>query len=454
MVHPLAELRDLRRRVEPGTEIDLAAHEVPDLGRLWRTGWHDLGPSPAGRGAHRLRSRVPPPVDDEPLVSVLVKGYRPDFLDEALHSARRQSWTRLEIVVADDCRGDEVRTITEGHAAEDRRIRYVGRPPRPGGPANLAHGLAACGADLVKMLDDDDLLEPTCVEHLVTSLVAHPRATLAVCRYSYCDERSSSRRFQRMRLPEDATVDGATAVADVLRTRLNWLTAPTMSLFRRSDLPPGPPQALVTDPVPAAGDVAMWINLLSRGDVVALVEPLTQYRLHPAQGVRAPGQYDLDRAAWDQMTAEATDLGLSWDLHPELVWQPLRTKPWWPEPVRRAVDAADRLDAAAALELVDRCAAARPDDPDLAVLAAGAAARAGDTARAVGVLRSVVGRAPWNLRAAQALAGLLAEHGKADDALEVLGPAVSALCLAPGAADAVRALDATFQRLAGRPWTD
>jgi len=62
-------------------------------------------------------------VSDRPLVSVLLPVYNgARFLSEAIESILAQSYDNFELLIADDCSGDDSLAIAEKHAGADKRL--------------------------------------------------------------------------------------------------------------------------------------------------------------------------------------------------------------------------------------------------------------------------------------------------------------------------------------------
>ncbi|OYU75462.1 MAG: hypothetical protein CFE32_14220, partial [Alphaproteobacteria bacterium PA3] len=103
----------------------------------------------------------------EPLVSLLmVARNAAQHIDTALVSARRQTLTRIEIVVVDDRSTDATGEIIRRHAAEDPRVIAV-----PGHGKGLAAvrnlSIAAAAAPFAAIVDSDAILHPRHAEHLL-----------------------------------------------------------------------------------------------------------------------------------------------------------------------------------------------------------------------------------------------------------------------------------------------
>ncbi len=115
-----------------------------------------------------------------PLVSIgIPTRNRARTLPLAIHSAQRQHYPNLEIVVSDNASDDTTPDILAAVANEDERVRYV-RQSRP--LTSLQNHRAvwreAKGAYFA-WLADDDLLDPEFVPRLIAALEAAPHAVLA-----------------------------------------------------------------------------------------------------------------------------------------------------------------------------------------------------------------------------------------------------------------------------------
>lgn len=100
---------------------------------------------------------------DRPRFSVTVPAYNAqDTLGETIESVREQTFADWELVIVDDGSTDTTRSVAEGFALQDSRIRVISQENRgSGGAYNTA--VRNSRAALLVMLSADDLLLP---EHL------------------------------------------------------------------------------------------------------------------------------------------------------------------------------------------------------------------------------------------------------------------------------------------------
>ena len=109
-----------------------------------------------------------------PVVSIVTAAYNAAAtLEETVASVRAQTRTDWELVIVDDGSADETRTIAEGLAAEDPRIRVLSQ--RNAGTAAARNaGVRESRAEWLCMLDADDLLIPDFLERMLAFAVSHP----------------------------------------------------------------------------------------------------------------------------------------------------------------------------------------------------------------------------------------------------------------------------------------
>jgi len=103
-------------------------------------------------------------MSDSPLVSVLIPAYNASrFIESALASAQRQTYTNIEIIVVDDGSDDETADIVAGIAAQDERVQLF-RQPNRGVAAARNRAIAEAHGKYIAPLDADDVWFPRKVE--------------------------------------------------------------------------------------------------------------------------------------------------------------------------------------------------------------------------------------------------------------------------------------------------
>lgn len=92
--------------------------------------------------------------------SILVPAYETDplYLREMIDSVLNQTYTKLELVIADASASDKVERVIEGY--DDTRIKYIRLKENKGISANTNAALERAEGDYIGLLDHDDILTP------------------------------------------------------------------------------------------------------------------------------------------------------------------------------------------------------------------------------------------------------------------------------------------------------
>ena len=210
-------------------------------------------------------------VTGTPAVSIAIRAFRPQWLDEAVASVLTQTHSDLELVVYDDAGTLEAQV--RAHA--DARIRYVRATTRLGPSGRFLAAVAHCRAPVIGLLDDDDRYEPTFVARLLAALDDDGDAGIAFCRTMYAWN-------GQVLTPRDARQPGRIpdAAASMLRGR--WTVSPSHMLFRRAAFE----AAMAQQPMPDGVSPDVFVNLriaLAGWQHVLVDAPLVHYRWHDAQ---------------------------------------------------------------------------------------------------------------------------------------------------------------------------
>lgn len=123
------------------------------------------------------------------LVSVGIPAYnRPADLRRILTVALAQTYTNLEIIVADDASPDpKVRETAEEFAARDPRIIFYRQERNHGVLGNAESVLKAAKGEYFTWFSEDDWRSPDFIQALVAGLEQHPEINFAFCDYYEVD---------------------------------------------------------------------------------------------------------------------------------------------------------------------------------------------------------------------------------------------------------------------------
>jgi glycosyltransferase involved in cell wall biosynthesis len=130
----------------------------------------NIGPESWGEGAMASTKL-------HPAISITVPVYNASaFISETVQSVLNQTFTDFELILVDDCSTDD--TVAKIQAFNDPRVRLICNPQNTGLIAkNRNNALAAAQGDYIGFFDADDVMEPHCLETLITYLRAHPDCT-------------------------------------------------------------------------------------------------------------------------------------------------------------------------------------------------------------------------------------------------------------------------------------
>jgi len=209
---------------------------------------------------------------------------RSQLLRESAAMVLGQTLRDLELIISDDCSGDETPGTVERIMAEDTRVRYHRAERNEGITAAVNEGILRSKGKFIQICHDHDIYRPTLTERMADVLVRHPSVAFVHPGRQGCDHLGTPRL-------EAHFVCGYPEVSlgeDWLRFMLRRLASPVtaLSMIRRSVLE----EAGLFDPeFGACSDVDMWLRLCGVGDVGYVNELLLLVRGrepgHPYDGV-------------------------------------------------------------------------------------------------------------------------------------------------------------------------
>lgn len=251
-------------------------------------------------------------MDTAPLVSILIPACnRPEFFEQALRSALGQIYGNIEIIICDDSSNNEVSNIVKRYAPLNSNINYFkNEKTLPGkGIGNAQKCLELASGEYINYLFDDDLFHREKITKMLPWLVNNENVSLVTSCRKIIDENgnnlapipSSVRLFDKA-----TTVEGKTFIRFMLKNMLNVIGEPTTVLFRKKDVEnrfgfySGKQYRCLTD-------LAMWLQLLSKGNAVYLPDTLSNFRIHSTQNSKDAElmllgtleSYSLIRAAFE-----------------------------------------------------------------------------------------------------------------------------------------------------------
>ena len=112
-----------------------------------------------------------------PLVSVVILSYnRPSLLVSAIDSVLAQTYPELEVLVIDNRSPASAEVARLVH--DKPRAKLIANPENLGFTGAMNQGLALARGQYVHLTEDDIVMEPTCLQHLVDHLEANQDVAL------------------------------------------------------------------------------------------------------------------------------------------------------------------------------------------------------------------------------------------------------------------------------------
>ena len=227
---------------------------------------------------------------NEPLVSICVPTYNgARYLRECLDSAVGQTFRAIEIVIVDDASADETPAIAEEYARADDRVRLIRNPRRLGLVGNWNRSIELARGAWVKLLFQDDLLEPACIERMVAA--AHPAGPpIVACwrRIVFEDmEELATHRYDRYAAEESLQgvfalerLVSAERFCDAVLAHIgqNFVGEPTAVLVKRTAFEE---YGTFNSDLIAVPDLEYWVRVAANTGIALVPETLATFRMHP-----------------------------------------------------------------------------------------------------------------------------------------------------------------------------
>src|SRR5262249_30211732 len=177
-----------------------------------------------------------------PLVSILIPTHkRPDYLSQALASARAQTHENLEIIISDNSGNEDSRAAIADQLAADSRVRYL-PIPTCNATENWLHVMSHATGTYVNWLMDDDLFAPNKVERMVHYFEGYPSVNLVTSFRQLIDAAGAPLAplpgTQRL-FEQDTVLAGDSLAEFILRAGQNLVGEPTTAMYRRADVGAG-----------------------------------------------------------------------------------------------------------------------------------------------------------------------------------------------------------------------
>jgi glycosyltransferase involved in cell wall biosynthesis len=184
------------------------------------------------------------------------------------------------LIIVDDHSSDE--TFEIATSVNDPRIRCLRNDRRLGAEENWNRCLLEASGRYVKILPQDDLLAPNCLERQVAVLEADQphNVALVFCARHIIDGDGRHLMERRPFGAQPRRLNGRAVFRQCLRSGTNAIGEPSAVLFRR-DIARQTGGFDAT--FPYVIDLDYWLRLLAHGDSVYIPDALASFRINPTQ---------------------------------------------------------------------------------------------------------------------------------------------------------------------------
>lgn len=221
-------------------------------------------------------------------MSIVIPTYNnADYVDETMRSVLAQTYSDVEIVIADHMSTDDTWDRLQAYAAEPN-VTLLRTEAGGGALRNWNRVTEAATGEYLKLVCADDVIYPTCLAEQVAALSAVPEAVAAASPRDILDAAGKVVVAKRGLAGLSGVVDGVDVIRRTVRCGTNLLGEPVCVLFRR--------QVLVDlggwdSRFPYLIDQATYANALLHGPLVVVPNSLAGFRVNGAQlSVRLAGE--------------------------------------------------------------------------------------------------------------------------------------------------------------------
>jgi len=172
-----------------------------------------------------------------PRISICLPTYNGEvWIAETIQSVLDQTFTNWELIISDDASTDGTREIVRQFLTADPRIVYNQQQIRCGAGQNWNTLLSLASSKFVKLLGQDDILYPKCLEMTLPAIEQDPKINLVVGCRDVINANSEVVMRKRGLGGMIGVIHGPDAIRKTILTGSNILGEPSFAIFRRSIL--------------------------------------------------------------------------------------------------------------------------------------------------------------------------------------------------------------------------
>ncbi|WP_417214478.1 glycosyltransferase family 2 protein [Bizionia sp.] len=233
------------------------------------------------------------------LVSICIPTYNgAAYLQEALESVNKQTYSPLEIIVSDDSSLDQTLAIIDQYKENTNIPVFVFKHVPDGIGSNWNNTIKMASGDYIKFLFQDDLLEPDCIQEMVQVFNENPDLGLVcVKRHILVDLQENGFRietwmqdYQDLQLKLNLNYTPVGIITKRFFKSQQFLKAPTNIIGEPSAVM-FPREILKTigffrEDMKQLLDVEFWYRILKRRNIAVINKKLISFRIHDNQATQ------------------------------------------------------------------------------------------------------------------------------------------------------------------------
>ncbi len=264
----------------------------------------------------------------QPLVSVCIPTYNgAAFLQEALDSVMVQTYKNLEVIISDDGSKDGSWELLQSFRESVLYPVHLVQHAPSGIGANWNHTLALSKGTYIKFLFQDDILEPSCIEKMVSFMETNKTYGLVASKRDFISETTGDPHIeawieQYKNLQCQFSNEGEIlhldrtlfARDDFMKSPLNKIGEPPTTLFRKVILDE---IGYFDERLKQVLDYVFYYRVLKKYPIAILPEKLVKFRIHPNQATNVNRSQSIpDYEEYDKILyQEFIDLLHPWEQH-------------------------------------------------------------------------------------------------------------------------------------------
>jgi glycosyltransferase involved in cell wall biosynthesis len=222
----------------------------------------------------------------KPTISICIPTYNgARYLRECLDSVLAQTFSNFEVLIVDDKSSDETVTIAQEYAKGDQRFKIIQNEKNLGLVTNWNHCIELAQGEWIKVLFQDDLIAPACLEKLLAA--CQPDDAIVFCRRDFIFDETISQSLRRnyrelldleKLLPNSRKISPADYCKIVFQNvGTNFIGEPTVVMMRKSTFQ----KFGVFNPhLIQLADLEMFTRIASNVGIIYVPETLATFRVH------------------------------------------------------------------------------------------------------------------------------------------------------------------------------